>query len=106
MPDPRPAHAPSEPADPITDTGLSVLKDFPALTFLSLTVNKDRITDAGLIHLAECSGLRNVYLKDTVTKPGVTAPAEKLPRCKIIWGGGTIEPTKQLTRLHLNRTVA
>jgi serine/threonine protein kinase len=71
----------------IADADLAVLQDFPALSNLALTSGKERITDAGLKHLAECPGLRRLNLADTrVTDAGVKELSAKLPLCEIVWG--------------------
>lgn len=61
------------------------------MTFLGL--NNSKVTDAGLANLAGLEMLTQVRLTNTkVTATGVTALANALPKCKIEWDGGTIEP--------------
>lgn len=75
----------------VTDAGLAVLKDYTSLTELYL--NDTQVTDAGLKHLARLAGLTRVtLLKTQVTPKGVEEFAKALPKCKIEWDGGVIEP--------------
>jgi hypothetical protein len=54
------------------------------------------MTDAGLAHLTGVDKLTSLYrAKTKVTTQGVEGLAKALPRCKIQWDGGTIEPIKK-----------
>jgi serine/threonine protein kinase/Leucine-rich repeat (LRR) protein len=76
----------------VTDKGLEHLKELKNLQ--SLNVSKcGGVTDAGLEHLKECKTLTGVQLKETkVTKEGIEKLSKALPKCRIEWDGGTIEP--------------
>jgi len=77
------------------------------------------ITDSGLAHLADCTGIRQLWIFNTavtdaglndlkqmkqmlrlvatgtkVTDAGARQLANALPQCKIEWDGGVIEPTR------------
>jgi Leucine-rich repeat (LRR) protein len=81
---------------PVTDAGLVQLKDCKNLTWLGLH-NNERITDAGLADLAGLDKLTFLNLDNTkVTAKGVEALAKVLPKCKIEWDGGVIEPKASL----------
>jgi Leucine-rich repeat (LRR) protein len=72
---------------------LPQLKDCKNLAFLHLQGGK-QITDAGLADLAGLNKLTYLNLADTqVTAKGVAGLAKALPKCKIEWDGGVIEPT-------------
>ncbi len=74
----------------VTDTGLALFKDLPHLTYLNL--HQTQVSDAGLVHL---KGLEHLILKETqVTADGVKKLEATLPRCKIEWDGGVIEPSR------------
>jgi serine/threonine protein kinase len=76
----------------VTDAGLAHLKDFPALT--TVILDRTAVTDAGLAPLKAVPGLRVCGVSGTkVTEAGVKAFARAVPRCKITWDGGVIEPT-------------
>ena len=75
----------------VRDGGLPAFKDCQKLNVLDLTGT--RVTDAGLAHLTELSELKNLLLAKTrVTAKGVGELAKALPKCKITWDGGVIEP--------------
>ena len=75
----------------VRDPGLPAFKDCQNLNVLDLTGT--RVTDAGLAHLAGLSELTSLLLAKTrVTAKGVEGLAKVLPRCKITWDGGVIEP--------------
>jgi Leucine-rich repeat (LRR) protein len=99
----------------VTDAGLAALKSFPKLQQLSL--HNTRLTDAALAHLTERKTLSDLDLSLTgitdaglarlevltnlqflqlyqtkISDKGVNALAASLPRCKITWDGGVIEP--------------
>ena len=74
----------------VTDAGLVHLKD---CKLNHLTLNQTAVTDAGLDHLKGHSGLTALQLRQTkVTAEGVRALSLALPKCKIEWDGGVIEP--------------
>lgn len=75
----------------VTDAGLAHIKNCKNLTLLNLA-DTAQITDAGLTHLTGLDKLTDLSLTNTkVTAKGVEGLAKALPRCKIIWTGGTIE---------------
>jgi hypothetical protein len=75
----------------ISDTAVAQLKDWKNLTFLSLAGTQ--VSDAGLAHLKECKGLTHLRVGATkVTAAGIDDLRKALPRCKIEWDGGVIEP--------------
>jgi hypothetical protein len=77
----------------ITDAGLVHLNDFPALGGVSVASNGERITDAGLKHVAAVRRLRWVNLtKTAVTEAGVKELAAARPDLSIEWDGGKIVP--------------
>jgi WD40 repeat protein len=77
----------------LTDAGLASLKNLPALSVLYL--DETATTDAELEHLAGLSGLTALHLKGAkVTAAGVLRLAAALPKCRIEYDGGTIEPKK------------
>lgn len=78
----------------ITDTGLQHLGGCKELTTLHLS--KTAVTDAGLAHLSGLDKLKDLRVSGTkVTEAGVKQLAAKLPRCKIVWDGGTIGPMEK-----------
>ncbi len=102
----------------VTDAGLAYLKD-KNLTFLAL--ERTEITDAGLAHLKDCNTLTQLWLRGTqvgdvglayfkdckdlntlnvretkVSAAGIEALKKALPKCRIEWDGGVIEPTASL----------
>jgi WD40 repeat protein/Leucine-rich repeat (LRR) protein len=76
---------------PADDAALAQFKDCKNLTFINL--DGASVTDAGLAHLAGMDQLTEVLLRNTkVNEKGVQDLAKALPKCKITWDGGTIEP--------------
>jgi Domain of Unknown Function (DUF1080) len=76
----------------VTDAGPAYFKDCTSLTWLGLSDTE--VTDAGLERLAGFRKLASLSVKNTkVTETGVKKLAAALPRCKIEWDGGVIEPT-------------
>lgn len=70
------------------------LRPLTRLEFLSLF--STRVTDQGLELPVGRSSLRKLYLNGTkVTEAGVKKLAAALPRCRIEWDGGVIEPTEK-----------
>ena len=99
----------------VSDAGLAVLRKFPKLQTLSL--HNTRVTDAALADITQCKNLSEIDLSLTeitdaglaklealtnlqhvqvyqtkVSEEGVRKLAAALPRCRIRWDGGTIEP--------------
>jgi eukaryotic-like serine/threonine-protein kinase len=75
----------------ISDAGLVHLKNHPLLE--NLLLYGTQVTDAGLIHLTGLTQLTTLSLNDTkVTRAGAETLAKSLPKCKIIYSGGAIEP--------------
>jgi hypothetical protein len=75
------------------DAGLAAFKNCKQLTFLNL--DRSAVTDAGLVHVAGMEALAELHLTRTkVTAEGVQNLAKALPKCKIAWDEGTIEPKK------------
>jgi hypothetical protein len=51
------------------------------------------VSDAGLTHLAGLNALTDLDIRARkVTSKGVKELAKALPKCKISWTGGVIEP--------------
>jgi Leucine-rich repeat (LRR) protein len=75
----------------ISDAGLEHLKGLAKLTHLNLS--KTQVGDAGLKHLHGLIRLEALVITGTkVTADGVAAMQKALPKCKIAWDGGVIEP--------------
>ncbi|MBP3955541.1 protein kinase [Gemmata sp. G18] len=75
----------------VTSAGLALIANYKHLTYLELA--DTQISDAGLTHLAGLDKLKDLKLADTnVTAQGVEAISRALPRCKINWAGGTVDP--------------
>jgi hypothetical protein len=75
----------------VTDVDLAELKGCMSLSHLSL--DSTPVTDAGLAHLAGLDQLTELQLRETkVTVKGVETLTKALPKCKIAWDGGVIEP--------------
>jgi hypothetical protein len=75
----------------ITDVGLAHFTGWKNLTKIYLP--NTRVSDAGLESLQGCRAAQLIYLKGTqVTGAGVKNLAAAIPRCKIEWEGGVIEP--------------
>ena len=76
----------------ISDAGLAHLKDCKNLAHLFLA--GAQVSDAGLAHLKGCKNLTWLVLLQTkVTAAGIDDLKKALPKCKIEWDGGVIEPT-------------
>jgi serine/threonine protein kinase/uncharacterized membrane protein len=76
----------------VTGAGLAHLR---AGKLHAINLNKTGMTDDGLEHLRKQVELKHVHLRKTkVTAEGVRALSMALPKCKIEWDGGVIEPTK------------
>lgn len=75
----------------VSDTFLACCNDSTRLKELAL--HGTRVTDVGAAQLARFSELQFVNLNQTaVTEEGVKRLAAALPRCRIEWNGGLIEP--------------
>ena len=78
----------------VTDAGLAHLKGLAEMRTLGLAGT--RVTDAGLDQLPGLEKLTVLDLANTtVTAAGVAKLAKALPKCKITWTGGVIEPAKK-----------
>jgi uncharacterized membrane protein len=102
----------------VSDAGLVHFKDCKNLTLLAL--DSTQVSDAGLVHFQGCKNLGLLYLNNTqasdagldyfkdcknltylnlqktkVTRAKVEELKKALPRCKIEWYGGVIEPGKK-----------
>jgi serine/threonine protein kinase len=76
----------------VSDAGLAYVKDLESLQSLALAGNEG-VTDAGLARLKDCKNLTELAVKKTkVTALGIDELRKNLPRCKIEWDGGVIEP--------------
>jgi tRNA A-37 threonylcarbamoyl transferase component Bud32 len=77
----------------VTDAGLAALKNMKHL--YDIRFSNSGLTDAGLVHLKVCKELTLVHIPKTkVTAEAVADFATALPKCRIEWAGGTIEPRK------------
>lgn len=77
----------------ITDAGLAHLSGCKMIEGLSLVLTQ--VSDAGLAQLAGCPKLNSLNLRATkVTEAGVKKLAAALPKCRIDWDGGVIDPTR------------
>jgi hypothetical protein len=75
----------------ITDAGLAHVAEMSGLTILGLS--NVPIGDAGLQHLKRLEKLGTLYMNASkVTVEGVKNLAAALPDCTVIWEGGTIQP--------------
>jgi len=51
------------------------------------------LSDAGLTHFKDCKNLTELLVQKTkVTAAGIDELKKTLPKCKIEWDGGVIEP--------------
>jgi eukaryotic-like serine/threonine-protein kinase len=76
----------------ITDAALAQFKGSATLAHLDL--HGANVTDKGLDNLRPCQHLRELVLTKTkVTVTGIDLVRKALPRCRITWDGGTVEPT-------------
>jgi hypothetical protein len=76
----------------VSDAGLVQLKKFKTLRSLDLFGCK-QVTDIGLAHVKDCKNLKSLWLMETsVTAGGVDELKKNLPKCRIEWDGGAIEP--------------
>jgi len=114
---------------PMTDEGFASFKDCKDLTQIgasntkvgdaamaqlkecqnvrALQVSGTQVTDAGLAHLAALKNLVDLHAASTkVTAKGIADLAKALPKCRIQWDGGTIEPKKADSATDLDRRAA
>jgi len=83
----------------VTDAGLPRLKECPKLARLRL--EHTQVSDEGLAILATYPALSDlILLKTKVTEAGVAKLAAALPRCRIEWDGGVIEPRESSVGWH------
>jgi tetratricopeptide (TPR) repeat protein/Leucine-rich repeat (LRR) protein/tRNA A-37 threonylcarbamoyl transferase component Bud32 len=81
----------------VTDAGLAHLKDCKELRALNL--NNTQGSDAGLAHLKGLTSLTYLDLRKTkATAAKIDELKAALPKCKIEWDGGVIEPRTSLDR--------
>jgi len=60
---------------------------------IELRLGRTRVSDAGLAYLKICKRLSELNLKETkVTASGINELGKALPRCRILWDGGTVGP--------------
>lgn len=84
----------------VTDAGLPFLSSCRLLNTLDLRGTP--VTDHGLESLVELSALQHLFIKDTkVTEAGVKKFAAALPKCRIEWDGGVIEPRPSIAEPRL-----
>lgn len=75
----------------VSDEGLAQCEHCKDLTYLSLP--DTQVSDAGLVHLKDCKNLTSLALQETkVTAAGIDELKKALPKSKIQWDGGVIEP--------------
>src|SRR5262249_5663373 len=75
----------------VSDAGLAHVKNFENLKFLNRGLTQ--VSDAGLDHLEGCKNLTELLVPQTkVTAKGIDKLKKALPRCKIEWDGGVLEP--------------
>jgi Leucine-rich repeat (LRR) protein len=75
----------------VGDAGLAHFKDCKNLTKVGL--QETQVSDKGLDHFSDCKHLTRLDLKQTkVTKAKIEELHKALPKCKIEWDGGVIEP--------------
>jgi serine/threonine protein kinase/formylglycine-generating enzyme required for sulfatase activity len=59
----------------------------------NLRLDSTQFTDAGFLKLRQCKSLTAIYVKNTkVSAAGVKAFHQALPKCRIEWNDGTVEP--------------
>jgi uncharacterized membrane protein/tRNA A-37 threonylcarbamoyl transferase component Bud32 len=75
----------------VSDTGLAHFKDCKNLTQLGL--HGTQVSDAGLAYFKDCKNLTRLWLHQTqVTRAKIEELKKALPRCRIVWDDGVIEP--------------
>jgi eukaryotic-like serine/threonine-protein kinase len=79
----------------MSDAGLAHFKDCKKLTHVDLA--RTQVSDAGLAQFKDCQDLIQLLLqRTTVTAKGIDELKRALPKCRIEWDGGVIEPTATL----------
>ena len=74
-----------------SDADIVHLETMQNLSWLQL--NQTNITDKGVNHLYQLKNLEKLDLKETpVTATGIEKLHQALPKCKITWDGGVVEP--------------
>jgi serine/threonine protein kinase len=82
--------------NPLTDADVDHLAALHALD--ELWLHETQLSDTGLLKLTPLKRLATLNVAKTkVTAEGVKALAKALPRCKITWDGGVIEPTEKVS---------
>ncbi|MFO0825633.1 MAG: hypothetical protein U0792_21350 [Gemmataceae bacterium] len=77
----------------IHNTQVEDLSALEGMSLVSLHCDNSLVSDASLVHLNRCADLRSLSLKGTrVTAAGVNELTKALPKCKIVWDGGTSGP--------------
>ncbi len=75
----------------VGDAGLAHVGQIKGLKFLNLV--RTEASDAGLSHLTKLENLTELKLQQTnVTDKGIKKLADALPKCKIEWDGGVVDP--------------
>jgi formylglycine-generating enzyme required for sulfatase activity len=75
----------------LSDDDLVILEELPLLNALYLDGNP--VSDAALAHVKALPKLTFLHLQRTgVTETGIQDLHESLPKCQIIWDGGTVQP--------------
>ncbi len=78
----------------LSDAGFAHFKESKNLMWLGLSGTQ--VSDAGLAHLKECKNLAMLKIDKTkVTAAGIDELKKALPKCKIEWDGGVIEPREK-----------
>jgi len=78
----------------VEDTGLGSFKNCKNLA--NLYLHTTQVGDAGLAHFKDCKNLTALKLQQTqVTAAKIGELKKALPKCKIQWDGGVIEPTEK-----------
>jgi len=79
----------------VSDAGLAYFKDCKDLTYLHL--GGTQVSDLGLAHLKGCNNLTYLGVRETkVTAAKIEELKKALPKCKLEWDGGIIEPRASL----------
>lgn len=103
------------PSPLLTDASMAVFGSW-GRSLLQIRLNSDRITDAGMAHMAGCTRLTNMFVRKRVTRRGVVRLEGKPLVTIVLWGNRNIddraleelvplwERTPTLTGLDLGRT--
>jgi hypothetical protein len=63
---------------------------------VTLSLSFTEVSGKGLEHIKHLAQLRALYLFNAkVTESGVSDLAKSLPKCRIVWKGGIIEPKEK-----------